>query len=154
MNNDANELNHEKQIFDAQQLKRTNFFISFCYLIFQVLLPGLVLFFLTSKDFSFTFKLPLWLMFVLGIVLIFFTIITTFITYKFKLHQLDQFTYAIPFACFIVALYLSSYWLNYHYFLIRFIIAFLCAIIGIFFTSIILLFVIQKKKSKKYLKLL
>ncbi|MGL5268473.1 MAG: DxFTY motif-containing membrane protein [Spiroplasma sp.] len=139
------ELNENDQIFEPDCLKRTNFFVSFCYLTIQVLIPGLLLFFLTSKDFSFTFKLPLWLMFVLSFAFLLFALIMTFITYKFKLHQLDQFTYVVLFVFFIVALYLTSYWLNYHYFLIRFIIAFAFAVIGIFFASVILLLVIRKK---------
>gem|GEM_PF-872497 len=48
-------------------------------------------------------------MFVLSFALIFFVIIATLITYKLKLHQLDQFTYVTPFTFFILGLYLSSY---------------------------------------------
>lgn len=141
------EIISEDKAFVSQPLKRTNFFISLCYLVGQVLVPGLVLYFLTSKDFSFTFKLPLWLMLVLSLALICFSLLATFITYKFKLHQLDQFTYVVPFVCFIIAVYLTSYWLDYHYFLIRFIIAFACAVVGIFFASMVLVFVVRKKNK-------
>ncbi|MBE4704041.1 DxFTY motif-containing membrane protein [Spiroplasma platyhelix] len=150
MNENNVELVTENSNFESQPLKRTNFFVSFCYLIGQVLVPGLLLFFLTSKDFNFTFKLPLWLMVVLSLALLLFALSTTFVTYKLKLHQLDQFTYIIPFACFIIGLYLTSYWLDYHYFLIRFIIAFACAVVGIFLASMVLLIVVRgKKKIKK-----
>lgn len=152
MNDNNIELTNNKDPFEPEPLARTNFFVSFCYLIIQVLIPGLVLFFLTSKDFSFSFKLPLWMMIVLSLALLVFAIIFTFITYKFKLHQLDQFTYVIPLVSFIIAVYLSSYWLDYHYFLIRFIIAFASAVVGIFLASIILFLVriaIVGKKSKK-----
>lgn len=144
------ELNEEKQTFESNtdMLARTNFFVSLGYLSVQVLLPGLVMFFLTSRDFTFTFKLPLGLMFVLSFALLVFALIVTFVTYKFKLHQLDQFTYVVPFVFFISALYLSSCWLNYHYFLIRFIIAFAFAVVGIFLASVLMLLVVKKTKSK------
>lgn len=143
-------INEENNSFEKHPLVRTNFFVSFCYLIIEVLIPGLVLFFLTSKDFSFTFKLPIWLMVVLSIALLLVSVMTTFIFYKFKLHHIDQFTYAVPFIFFIIALYLTSYWLDYHYFLIRFIIAFFSAVIGILFASIILLFILRRKDKKQF----
>lgn len=149
MNEDSVELVTENNSFESEPLQRTNFFISFCYLIGQVLIPGLLLFFLTSRDFAFTFKLPLWLMFVLSFALILFALVLTFITYKFKLHQLDQFTYVVPFACFVIGLYLSGYWLNYNYFLVRFIIGFACAVVGIFLASMILLLIVRRRKWKK-----
>lgn len=142
------ELNSDSKNFNPYPLKRTNFFISFCYLLFQVLIPGLVLFFLTSKDFSFAFKLPIWLMVVLSIALLCFANIFTFITYKCKLHQIDQFTYVVSFVCFIIGLYLTSCWLDYHYFLIRFIIAFAGAVVGISFSTIVLMLILRKKIKK------
>lgn len=146
MSDNISELNKEQQNFESHPLKRTNFLISVGYLSIQVLLPGLIMFFLTSRDFSFTFKLPLGMMFVLSFALLLFVLIVTFVTYKFKLHQLDQFTYVVPFVFFIVGLYLTSYWLNYHYFLIRFIIAFAFAVVGIFLASLLLLLVVKRKK--------
>lgn len=148
MSSNVKELNEDNLIFDAQPLKRTNFLVSFCYLGIQVLIPGLFMFFLTSRDFAFTFKLPLWLMFVLSFALLLFSLILTLFTYKFKLHQLDQFTYVVPFVFFISSLYLTSCWLNYHYFLIRFIISFAFSVVGIFLASILLLLVIKKKNLK------
>lgn len=148
MNENDIELVQESSDFESQPLKRTNFFISFCYLIVQVLLPGLVLFFLTSRDFGFTYQIPLWSMFVAALALILFSVAVTFVTYKFKLHQLDQFTYVVPFASFIIGLYLTSYWLDYHYFLIRFVIGFACAVLGIFIASMFVLLVVRKKGKK------
>lgn len=147
------ELNLNKQKMEHSPLKRTRFIISFAYLIIQVLIPGLVLYFLTSRDFTFSFHLSLWLMFVLSIALIFFVVISTLITYKLKLHQLDQFTYVVPFVFFILGLYLSSYWLGTSHFLIRFIIAFVLAIVGISLASIILVFVVRKKNLKSVIEI-
>ncbi|MDQ7983189.1 MAG: hypothetical protein REH79_03155 [Spiroplasma sp.] len=148
-NNDELNLNNQtNQNVVGSPLKRTRFIISFAYLIIQVLIPGLILYFLTSNDFTFSFHLPLWLMFVLSFALILFAIIVTLITYKCKLHQLDQFTYVVPFVFLIVGLYLSSYWLAGDYFLVRFIIGFVLAIIGIFIASLVLLLVVKKKNLK------
>lgn len=134
--------------FAGSVMPRTNFFISFCFLVVQVLMPGALLFFLTSRDFSFTFKLPIWLMVLLALTLLVFALGTTFITYKLKLHQLDQFTYIIPFASFIIGLYLTSYWLDQHYFLIRFIIAFACAVVGMFLAGLIVLTIRKRRQNK------
>lgn len=149
-NND--ELNLNKQIIEHSPLKRTRFIISFAYLIIQVLVPGLVLYFLTSRDFTFNFHLSLWLMFVLSFTLILFAVISTLITYKLKWHQLDQFTYVLPFTFFILGLYLSSYWLGTNYFLIRFIIAFVLAVIGVVLVSLVLILVVRKKNLKSVVK--
>ncbi len=149
-NND--ELNLNNQTIEHSPLKRTRFIISFAYLIIQVLIPGLVLYFLTSRDFTFSFHLSLWLMFVLSFTLILLAVISTLITYKLKLHQLDQFTYVIPFTFFILGLYLSSYWLGTNYFLVRFIIAFVLAIVGIFLASLILMLVVRRKNLKSVVK--
>jgi len=112
MMDDSFELNsneHNNQILKSRFFLKTNFFVSFCYLIFQVLIPGLLLFFLTSRDFSFSFKLSISWMIILSFLLLLFAIISTFITYKFKLHQLDQFIYVVSFIFFISGLYLTSY---------------------------------------------
>lgn len=146
------ELNLNNQAMEHSPLKRTRFIISFAYLIIQILIPGLVLYFLTSKDFTFSFHLPLWLMFVLSFALILFVVISTLITYKLKLHQLDQFTYVVPFTFFILGLYLSSYWLGTNYFLVRFIIAFVLAIVGISLASLVLILVVRKKNLKSVIK--
>ncbi|WP_342276906.1 DxFTY motif-containing membrane protein [Spiroplasma endosymbiont of Nebria brevicollis] len=132
---------------------RTKFLVSVGYLVIQVLLPALALFFLTGTDFTFTFKEPLWLMIVLTISLIVFTFITTLIAYKMKLHQIDQFTYAIPFAFVLGMLYISGYFLTPDQLLIRFIISIAGAVIGILLTSIVLVLVIRKTQIKKYPKI-
>ncbi|WP_375317826.1 DxFTY motif-containing membrane protein [Spiroplasma endosymbiont of Virgichneumon dumeticola] len=132
---------------------RTKFLVSVGYLVIQVLLPALVLFFLTGTDFTFTFKEPLWLMIVLTISLIVFTFIATLIAYKMKLHQIDQFTYAIPFAFVLGMLYISGYFLTPDQLLIRFIISIAGAVIGILLTSIVLVLVIRKTQIKKYPKI-
>lgn len=131
---------------------RTKFLVSVGYLVIQVLLPALVLFFLTGTDFTFTFKQPLWLMLILTISLIGFTFVTTLITYKIKLHQIDQFTYAIPFAFVLGMLYISGYFLTPEQLLIRFILAIASAVIGILLTSIVLVLVIRKIQIKKYIQ--
>lgn len=130
---------------ENSSLKRTNFFISVAYLSLQVLIPGALIFFLTGKDFSFSYHLSLGLMVVVALSLIIFAILTTFVTYKCKLHQLDQFTYVMPFVGFILSFYLTSYWLDYNYFLIRFIIAFACTVVSIFITSVVLVLIIRRK---------
>lgn len=132
---------------------RTKFFLSVGYLIIQVLIPGIILFFTTSTDFTFTFKLPFWIMVLSSLSLIIFTFIITFITYKLKLHQLDQFTYSISFAFVLSLFYLSGYFLTPQQILIRFIISIAGAVIGIFLTSIILLLVLRKKQKKSYIKI-
>lgn len=131
---------------------RTKFLVSVGYLVLQVMLPALVLFFLTGTDFTFTFKQPLWLMIILTISLITFTFFTTLLAYKMKLHQIDQFTYTIPFAFVLGMLYISGYFLTPNQLLIRFIISIAGAIIGILLTSIILLLVIRKNQIRNYYK--
>lgn len=131
---------------------RTKFLVSVGYLVLQVMLPALVLFFLTGTDFTFTFKQPLWLMIILTISLITFTFFTTLLAYKMKLHQIDQFTYTIPFAFVLGMLYISGYFLTPNQLLIRFIISIAGAIIGILLTSIILLLVIRKNQIRNYSK--
>ena len=91
-------------------------------------------------------------MFVLSFTLILFAVISTLITYKLKWHQLDQFTYVLPFTFFILGLYLSSYWLGTNYFLIRFIIAFVLAVIGVVLVSLVLILVVRKKNLKSVVK--
>lgn len=147
MKNNIEATKEETNSFTAA-MPRTNFFVSFCYLIVQVLIPGALLFFLTSRDFSFAFKLPIWTMVLLALALLVFALATTFLTYKFNLHQLDQFTYIIPFASFIIGLYLTSYWLNQNYFLIRFIIAFGCAVVGMFLAGMIVLIIRKRIKGR------
>lgn len=134
-------------------LPRTKFLVSVGYLILQVLIPGIILFFITGTDFTFTFKLSFWLMLICSFGLVILTFILTFLTYKLKLHQLDQFTYTIPFAFVLSLFYLSGYFLSPQQILIRFIIAIVGAVIGIFLTSIILLLVIRKKQMKSYIKI-
>ncbi|WP_342273607.1 DxFTY motif-containing membrane protein [Spiroplasma endosymbiont of Acasis viretata] len=149
MENKNQEVNFENN--SENTFPRTNFFLSVGYLIIQVLIPGIILFFTTSTDF--TFKLPFWIMVLSSLSLIIFTFIITFITYKLKLHQLDQFTYSIPFAFVLSLFYLSGYFLTPQQILIRFIISIAGAVIGIFLTSIILLLVLRKKQKKSYIKL-
>lgn len=132
---------------------RTKLLVSVGYLILQVLIPGIVLFFTTSTDFTFTLKLDFWIMLLCSFGLIVMTFVITFFTYKLKLHQLDQFTYSIPFTFVLSAFYLSGYFLSPQQILIRFIIAIAGAVIGIFLTSIILLLVIRKKQKKSYIKI-
>ncbi|WP_339043181.1 DxFTY motif-containing membrane protein [Spiroplasma endosymbiont of Apeira syringaria] len=149
MENKNQEVNFENN--SENTFPRTKFFLSVGYLIIQVLIPGIILFFTTSTDF--TFKLPFWIMVLSSLILIIFTFIITFITYKLKLHQLDQFTYSIPFAFVLSLFYLSGYFLTPQQILIRFIISIAGAVIGIFLTSIILLLVLRKKQKKSYIKL-
>ncbi|WP_338977897.1 DxFTY motif-containing membrane protein [Spiroplasma endosymbiont of Panzeria rudis] len=149
MENKNQEVNFENN--SENTFPRTKFFLSVGYLIIQVLIPGIILFFTTSTDF--TFKLPFWIMVLSSLSLIIFTFIITFITYKLKLHQLDQFTYSIPFAFVLSLFYLSGYFLTPQQILIRFIISITGAVIGIFLTSIILLLVLRKKQKKSYIKL-
>ncbi len=132
---------------------RTKFLVSVGYLILQVLIPAIILFFTTSTDFTFTFKLDFWIMLLCSLSLIVLAFIITFFTYKLKWHQLDQFTYSIPFAFVLSAFYLSGYFLSSQQILIRFIIVIASAIISIFLTSIILLLVIRRKQKKSYIKI-
>lgn len=131
---------------------RTKFLISVGYLIPQVLIPHLLLFFTTGTDFTFTFKLPFWLMLLASLGVIIFGLIITFVTYKLKWHHLDQFTYSVPFAFVLSLFYLSGYFLSPQQILIRFIISIAGAVIGIFLTSIILLLVLRRKQMKSYVK--
>lgn len=132
---------------------RTRFLVSVGYLVLQVLTPTIILFFTTSTDFTFTFKLDFWIMLLCSLVLIILTFIITFFTYKLKWHQLDQFTYSMPFAFALSAFYLSGYFLSPQQILIRFIIAIVGGVIGIFLTSIILLLVIRRKQKKADIKI-
>lgn len=132
---------------------RTKFLVSISYLILQVLMPAIILFFITSTDFTFTFKLDFWIMLLCSLSLIVITFVITFFTYKLKLHQLDQFTYSIPFAFVLSLFYLSGYFLSPQQILIRFIISIAGAVIGIFLTSIILLLVIRRKQKKLYIEI-
>lgn len=145
--------NSEKEFNNNENnFLRTKFLVSVGYLVLQVMLPALALFFLTGTDFTFTFKQPLWLMIILTISLITFTFLTTLLTYKMKLHQIDQFTYTIPFAFVLGMLYISGYFLTPNQLLIRFIISIAGAVIGILLTSIILLLVIRKNQIRNYSK--
>lgn len=145
--------NSEKEFNNNENnFLRTKFLVSVGYLVLQVMLPALALFFLTGTDFTFTFKQPLWLMIILTISLITFTFLTTLLAYKMKLHQIDQFTYTIPFAFVLGMLYISGYFLTPNQLLIRFIISIAGAVIGILLTSIILLLVIRKKQIRNYSK--
>lgn len=148
INNNEKEFNNNENNF-----LRTKFLVSVGYLVIQVLLPSLALFFLTGTDFTFTFKQPLWLMITLTISLIIFTFVTTLIAYKMKLHQIDQFTYTIPFAFVLGMLYISGYFLTTNQLLIRFIISIAGAVIGILLTSIILVLVIRKNQIINYSKI-
>ena len=124
---------------------------SFLFLWIQVFIPGFSFYFLTSNDFAFAFHLQKWIIMVICLGLIFFTIIMTIITYWFRLHELDQFTYSVPFAFALSALILSSYFFennNSSWVFFRFIIVFLVALLGTVLTSIMLL-VIFKNKSKQ-----
>ena len=149
MKNKNQKINFEND--NENTFPRTKFLISVSYLILQVLIPGIILFFTTSTDFTFTFKLPFWIMAICSLSLIIFTFIVTFVTYKLKLHQLDQFTYSIPFSFVLSLFYLSGYFLNPQQILIRFIISISGAVIGIFLTSIILLLVLRKKQRKSHI---
>jgi len=148
MTNKENDTNIEFNKNVEPNLLRTKFLISLGFLLFQTIFPGLALLFLTGTDFTFSYKLPFWLMSILMLSYIILTFLITFCTYKFKWHQLDQFTYAIPFTFVIGVIYLSGYYLNSDHILIRFIIALGGAIIGIFLTSIILLLFIRKTQDK------
>lgn len=143
---EENNFNLEKKT--SPLWKRTNFFISAIYLIFEAIIPGLTLFFLTSYDFTFSYKFPLWALFLLSLGLIIISWFLTFIIYKFKKHHLDQFTYVMPFVFFIIGFYITSYWLSYHYFLVRFIISIACSVVGILLTSIFLVLVMRTKVKK------
>lgn len=131
---------------------RTKFLVSVGYLILQVLIPAIILFFTTGPDFTFTFKFAFWIMLLCSLSLIVITFAITFFTYKLKLHQLDQFTYSIPLAFVLSLFYLSGYFLSPQQMLIRFIIAIAGAVIGIFLTSIILLLVLRNKQKKLFIK--
>lgn len=145
--------NSEKEFNNNENnFLRTKFLVSVGYLVLQVMLPALALFFLTGTDFTFTFKQPLWLMIILTISLITFTFLTTLLAYKMKLHKIDQFTYTIPFAFVLGMLYISGYFLTPNQLLIRFIISIAGAVIGILLTSIILLLVIRKNQIRNYYK--
>ena len=132
---------------------RTKFLLSVGYLMVQVVVPSMLVFLLTGTDFSFTFKLPLSLMIVITLGLIVVVFLLTLLTYKLKLHEIDQFTYTIPFAFVLGMIYITGYFLSPQQILIRFIIAIAGSIFGILLTSIILLLVIRKKQLKSYVKI-
>lgn len=127
---------------EKNNLTKTPLNRSILFSLLQALIPGLLLWLLLDPSLNLLQqnienKISFWIMWVIALGALLFTIIFTFITWKCHLHEKDQFIFSCNIMLSIMAIYLSGFF-NLSIW-IRFIICLLTALIGTIFVSFILI---------------
>ncbi|ATX71064.1 hypothetical protein SCLAR_v1c07470 [Spiroplasma clarkii] len=135
---DDQTLTEKQNMWKTFNDERTDFWISFAFILLESIIPGLAIWILVGNDFTTTMKnnLPspiLGYVILIGISYLIYTGLVTFFCYKMKWHRADNFTYSLTFTCIFITITLIGYGLSNStmFLVVKFIIVILVAIVCI-----------------------
>lgn len=120
---------------------RTIFIKSFLFLFIEVIIPFIMLFFLTSPDLNFSYHFDIKNGIYFGLLTIISIFLITYISFYFNFHKSDQFTYNISLSWMLFGIYLTGYWWEWNKILYRYLFSLFFLLIAIFIGTFITIWI-------------